>query len=295
MARLEHLAALHVAGPDAGTFLDAQFTRRVTGLAPGELALAAWCNPDGRVRALLRVLQSEAGDFLLVLPRALAAGVGLALGRFVLRSRVHIAPAPLPVWVIRAEPKAEPTLPAARLLAAGAHPRAPERSLAVTSEGPAPAGGPAAAPATGTETMSAADLAWRREDILAGLPQIHPATSGHWLPQSLDLEALGGLAYDKGCYPGQEIVARVHYRGVVKQRLCLLTETVATGAVAPEAGTPLTDAAGQLQGEVLDAVRNEADGRVYALAVVGTAAAAGPLRTAGDPAGSGLLLAGTRS
>jgi len=278
MPQLAHLAAISVAGPDAGAFLDAQFTQRVAALAPGEIALAAWCNPQGRVRALLRVLRAEEQHFLLVLPQALATATALALGRFILRRAVRIEPTLLPVWDARESPEAGQQ----QLIARGAHARAPERTLAVGHEAAL------AATSEGEDAATApVDLAWRRADILAGLPQVYTATSGHWLPQSLDLEALGGLAYDKGCYPGQEIVARVHYRGTLKQTLARLTgEALADTTAPPAPGGVLLDTAGADVGEVVDAVVCKTSGRCFALAVLEVAHADGPLQTAT----AGLLL-----
>lgn len=284
MQALPHLAGIHVAGSGAAAFLDGQLTQRVSDLAPGELRIAAWCNPQGRVRAVLRVLRSRDQHFTLVLPRDLAPQVGLALGRFVLRAPVLIEPKPRTVWQTQDLPAHSPPQ-----LAHGSHPRAPGRVLAVsaadpvletTTNGAASIARPAVE-TTAEDAASPADRAWRLADILAGLPQVYAVTSGHWLPQNLDLEALGGLSFDKGCYPGQEIVARLHYRGTIKQRLRLLTgeaPTSAEGGLVPSPGCPLLDRAGHEVGEILDAVSSGETGGLFALAVVATAAGDAPLR-----------------
>jgi len=152
----------------------------------------------------------------------------------------------------------------------GALPQDPGRRLAV-----APSwsnGVPAGIPGDG----EAHSLAWRTADIRAGLPQVFAASSGLWLPQNLELEALGGLSYSKGCYPGQEVVARLHYRGTVKQHLCWLVAPPGAGDALPAPGCALNDAGGAKVGELVDAVADHAGGAL-ALAVVDAAASAAAL------------------
>ncbi len=104
---------------------------------------------------------------------------------------------------------------------------------------------------------------WRQHDICAGLPWLAPESSEQHLPQWLGLDALGGLVYDKGCYPGQEVIARVHYRGSVKQRLCGLE---IDSAVHFSPHTRITDPEGLAVGHWLDGVA--LSGRAIGLAVV---------------------------
>jgi folate-binding protein YgfZ len=92
--------------------------------------------------------------------------------------------------------------------------------------------------------------AWRRADVLAGLPQIYPETAGRFVPQMLNLHWLDGIDFHKGCYPGQEVVARLQYRGRLTRRLF---RGVLDAADTPAPGAPVTDAEGSVQGEVVDA------------------------------------------
>jgi folate-binding protein YgfZ len=125
------------------------------------------------------------------------------------------------------------------------------------------------------------DEDWRRERIAHGRPTIFPATSDHFVPQMCNLDALGGISFDKGCYTGQEVVARVHYLGQAKRRMF---RARIDGDAAP--GDPVFDAAsaGQAAGEIVDALYG------HALLVLQLSHAAGDLRlhSAQGPALTGL-------
>jgi tRNA-modifying protein YgfZ len=264
---LPHLAALRVSGEGATAFLDAQFTRTVGDLASGELRLAAWCNPQGRVRALFRVLRGGDGSIVLVLPAELAGDTRNALARFILRAPVVIETLATPV--IDASDLGPAEL--AQVLH-GVHPRSPDRRLGVLLDTTLAARFQPTEPATAEDACAG----WRRADILDRLPQVFAASSGLWLPQQLDLEALGGLSYTKGCYPGQEVVARLHYRGTLKQRLCLLEAALDAAATLPAPAAALIDDSGTRVAEVVDAA-STASGTALALAVVDIAAEGAPL------------------
>jgi folate-binding protein YgfZ len=107
--------------------------------------------------------------------------------------------------------------------------------------------------------------AWSLLDILAGIPLLLPETSGEFIPQMANLEALGGLSFKKGCYPGQEVVARLHYRGQLKRRMVLAT---VAADPAPEPGTtPYGTGTSESIGLVLAAAPGGA-GQTALLAVV---------------------------
>ena len=149
----------------------------------------------------------------------------------------------------------------------------------------------AALPALGSAS------AWRVLEILAGVPVIHRATSETYLPQMLNLEALGGLSFQKGCYPGQEVIARLKYRGDIKRRMFLAGAKLddaqldnTTGDGVPTAGQPLFQRLRDgpyKAGEVLAAERHR-DG-VALLAVIDIAASDQSLHL-GGPGGPVLSL-----
>jgi folate-binding protein YgfZ len=214
------LGVLRAQGPDAVAFLQGQLSSDVTRLSPGALQLAGYHNPQGRVIALLRLTALTPQDLLAVLPRELVAPVAAKLKRFVLRAKVQISDASAQ-WQILGFQGPAPAVPAGAL----ALPHGAARQLVLIPQG-------VAAPEVDTARGTAAD--WIAADIEEGLPEVHLATSEAFVAQMLNLDVLGGIAFDKGCYTGQEIIARAHYRGHVKRRMqrfdCELPCELAPGA-----------------------------------------------------------------
>ncbi len=192
------LGVLAFRGGDAARFLQGQLSADLETLAVGASTLAGFHNPQGRTIAVLAVLRSATDEFFAVLPRELTTDVAQRLGKFVFRAKVRVSDESAN-WQVYG------------VTGGGAHGLAlawGERQLLLR---PATTG--SAAPDT------AALAAWQRADIHAGLPQVHAATSESFVAQMLNLDLLGAIAFDKGCYTGQEVIARAHYRGRVKRRL----------------------------------------------------------------------------
>ncbi|MGH8586641.1 MAG: YgfZ/GcvT domain-containing protein, partial [Gammaproteobacteria bacterium] len=221
IADLPDLAVLRVGGMDAADFLAGQLTSDVRALLPGQSQLAAWCTPKGRVIVVCRVL-CLVDQHLLVLPEDLAEDTLTRLKRYVLRSRVELSDerarwvttgcaGPGMGAVLRERLGALPERPGGLIEVAGfvvaALPGCGPRYLVLGAAESVRALREAAVPALGSAP------AWRVLEILSGVPVIHRATSEIYLPQMLNLEALGGLSFQKGCYPGQEVIARLKYRG----------------------------------------------------------------------------------
>jgi folate-binding protein YgfZ len=182
------LGVLRLTGPDASRFLQGQLSNDLDLLAAGGPLRAGLHNPQGRVIAVLQLF-ALGGDIFAVLPRDLADPVRLHLSRYVLRAKVRIEDVSGQYGVLGIED------------AAG-------RRLAVlATDASLPDGDPG----------DAAD--WLAADVAAGLPQVHTATSGRFVAQMLNLDRVGGISFTKGCYTGQEIIARAHYRGRVKRRM----------------------------------------------------------------------------
>ncbi len=300
IADLPDLAVLRVGGKDAADFLAGQLTSDVRALRPGQSQLAAWCTPKGRVIVVCRVL-CLVDQHLLVLPDDLAEDTLTRLKRYVLRSRVELSEerarwvatgcaGPGVVAVLRERLGALPELPGGLVEEAG--------FIAVALGGYVPRYLVLGAAKSVRILQEAAELAlgsapaWRVLEILSGVPVIHRATSETYLPQMLNLEALGGLSFQKGCYPGQEVIARLKYRGEIKRRMFLagaqLDDTKGDGV--PTAGQPLFQRlwdGPHKAGEVL-AAEHHLDG-VALLAVIDIAASDASLHL-GDPRGPVLSL-----
>ena len=222
------LAALRVAGPDATSFLQGQVTSDVQALAPGSLQLSAWCSPKGRVLANFIVRCIDAEHLELLLPRLLLESVRKRLSMFILRSKVAIDDAsgqtvrigfggPAALQRIAAAVGSVPALYRSAAIDGGTIAALPgSRFIAFA----APAGAPALWERL-TGARAAGFPCWRWLTIRAGVPMILPPTQDQFIPQMINLDALGGISFEKGCYTGQEIVARTRYLGRLKERLAL--------------------------------------------------------------------------
>jgi folate-binding protein YgfZ len=238
---LPHLAALRFSGADAGRFLHAQLSADIEGLAEGESTFACLCQPKGRVIALLLVWRRA--DHLLVLcARSLAAGILPYLQRYVFRDDVSITFLEETTVIGQAKPAGE-------------------------AAGPLPGLAYSLADAKEDEEPKDEAEAFRAHELTLGVAWLDEKTSEAFLPQMMGAGAIGALNYRKGCYPGQEVVARTHYLGRLKQRP-LLARLAADDAPGVMDEVRVTDGEGQeAQGRLLDRARR-ADGGWQLLLVV---------------------------
>jgi len=229
LAPLDELGVISVGGEDAGGFLHGQLTNDVEHLGDGRLALNGYCTAKGRLLATFRVWRDEQAIHLL-LPSELLPAIARRLSMFVLRARVKLADTsaawrpsalfgagaqatlrslgcPLPAAV-------GDCVPFAGLRIARLHvsPRLPERFLVL-----APAA--ASLPAGLAQLPAAGGGAFWWSEIDAGVPTVFASTQEKFVPQMINFEVLGGVNFKKGCYPGQEIVARSQYLGKLKRRM----------------------------------------------------------------------------
>lgn len=232
--RLHDLGVFGVRGRDAVAFLQGQLSQDVAQLDAVHARFAGYHNPQGRVIAILRLLRTDDGVGC-VLPRELVAPVAERLRRYVLRAKLTLTDDSEDTQVIGEARDGSRVL---RLVPSGDSTILP---------------GPPIARA-----------AWHAFDIAAGLPQVYRATSEAFVAQMLNLDLVDGIAFDKGCYTGQEIIARAHYRGRVKRRMQRF-RTRAPGAVALVPASAVTLADGRTA-QVIDAV-TRLDGRIEFLAV----------------------------
>lgn len=278
-AALLDTVCLEARGTDAAAFLHAQLSRAVADLDPTFAPLAAWADPRGRVRAILRVCRLPE-RWLLITPRDGADDLLKKLRLFVLRSKVTLARAD-DVGVAALLGDADEWLAARGVRAADtlANRLVRRDDLVLVRIGPSywqALGAPAALVSltAGLGTVKAADAALA--EIELGIPAITPALVERFVAQTLNLDALDAVSFDKGCYPGQEIIARIHNLGGVKRR----ARRYSAPAAPPALGTPVL-AAGSQVGEVVRSA--EARLGCEVLAVVEHAAAGSPLTCADTP------------
>lgn len=274
---LPHLAAIAAGGADARAFLDAQLSCDLHRLDAAHSLPGAWCTPQGRVIATVRVLERD-GTLFLVLARDLLEPVLARLRRYVLRAQVSLEPAAERLALLGAYSAAAALAGAALPAAAGAVGRAGGCAV-IRMPGVAPryllAGPAPAVAALRARAAKAGELTdpepWRALDIAAGVAWVDAAASEQFLPQTLGLDTLGAVSFDKGCYPGQEVIARLKYRGGAQPRRLL--HALAAAGEPPASGTAVY-AAGDTAGQVLAAARAPGDG-LHVLAVVRSEALGG--------------------
>jgi len=222
----EDLAVVAVAGVDARDFLHAQVAANLKPLQPGQSVLTAWCSPKGRVLFLITVIASGAGEFRLLLARDQAAALAKRLRMFVLRAAVTVDELGDHGVISLDDCGVPPSLPDDVLAGAETAGRTwltgPASSLAACWD---------ALPGTPIGELAASLVDIRRQR-----PRLTAELGDQFLPQELDLDEHAGVSFDKGCYPGQEIIARVRFRGSVKRRLAHM---VFDGTVPPPPGARL--------------------------------------------------------
>ncbi|MSQ59446.1 MAG: folate-binding protein [Betaproteobacteria bacterium] len=273
---ITQFSVLRVTGAGAGAFLQGQLTCDVLGLAFDRWTWGAYCSAKGRV--LANFLLWASGDaYRIVLPQALASGIAKRLRMFVLRSKVVIEDERDSTVLLGIRFGEDATLLATLGLLE------PWTEFALTRQSTLEVlwlrDGRAliAAPARDAKIFLAAMQGkghlepaahWDSLAIAQGEPWVQPQTQDAFVPQMLNLEILGGISFTKGCYPGQEIVARSQHLGQVKRRLFRYGATPGE-AIAP--GSPIFSQDGAVVGTVINAVPG-AQGTTELLAVLQTPA-----------------------
>lgn len=267
------LTVIKVSGPDRQSFLQGQLTQDTAQSLPSQPLLTGWPNAKGRLNFVAWLLNWQESLWL-VLPAELAAPAVQRLRMYVLRAEVTIEStvaavtfAPRPTSMINNKTTITdcfyneneywfcPIPNAERGLHIALHPREP------------------------IACSTTAD--WQLATIAAGLPMVFTATRESFIPQMLNLDLLGAISFSKGCYVGQEIVARTQHLGRIKRRMYRFT---ARSAAAPGASVY---AGGKPVGEVVNAVKS-ANGGCVLLAVIRIESLQQPLSL--DPAGEALLV-----
>jgi folate-binding protein YgfZ len=262
--RLHDWGVISATGADAAKFLHSQLTQDIEGLAVGQSTLAGYCSAKGRLLATFVVWRAAADEFLLACSADVLPGVLKRLQMFVLRAKCKLADASTQ-WPL-----------------AGVVGDAPASFIAALPDSTVPHDGARVGRWLCRAEGDAGDLPhddWLALEARSGVVRVVAATAEQFVPQMVNLELTGGVNFKKGCYPGQEVVARSQYRGTTKRR-ALVFECDAP--LAP--GQEVFDAndAGQPAGMVVLAGR--IGGRTHALVEVKLAAIESPLH-AGSAAG----------
>ena len=278
IAPLPHLGVIRVDGADAASFLQGQLTQDFVLLQDNQARLAAYLSPKGRMLASFIGLRRSSTELLLVCSRDLLPATLKRLSMFVLRAKARLtdASADFQCWGLAGDALlsiAGSALPAwskaefgsasvVHLYPAESQPRA---LLVAPADAPAPTG-PALAPGL-----------WDWSEVRSGVATLTAPVVDAFVPQMLNYESIGGVNFKKGCYPGQEVVARSQFRGTLKRRTYLAHAPSAL-AVGAEVFAP--EAAEQPVGTVVQSAAAPGGG-VDALVALQIAAASGALHVGG--------------
>ena len=286
VTRLEHLGVIRVQGEDAPKFLHGQLTQDFTLLGQGEARLAAFCNAKGRMQASFIGFKLSADDIVLICSRDLLPQTLKRLSMFVLRAKAKLtdATAGFALYGVSGETVANAGLGSkwwsktdnggacwVRLPDAAGLPRA---LVLAPANALAPEGAPLPEPL------------WQWLEARSGVATLTQPLFEAFVPQMLNYESVGGVNFKKGCYPGQEVVARSQFRGTLKRRAYL-----AHAEVEPAVGQDIFHASDAEQpcGTVAQ-VAASPDGGFDAIVSMQISAADGQALTLGAPDGAALSL-----
>lgn len=229
LAERSDFTLIRACGEGALEFLNAQFSNDIQQVDATHSQLASWCSPKGRMLVILRIFR-RGEDYFLHFPAELRETILKRLRMYVLRAKVTLEPVDSELSVFGLSgPNAESILRESTGFAPGnVDGSETQREITVIRvAGPLPRFEiivPCAAAADLREKLKHGAIPvgssmWAWLDIMAGIPRVLPETSEAFVPQMANLEVIGGVNFKKGCYPGQEIVARMQYLGNIKQRM----------------------------------------------------------------------------
>jgi folate-binding protein YgfZ len=254
---------ISVEGADSAGLLQGQLTQDVAGMAPGSMRLAGYCNPKGRLFATFGVARLAADRYVFVLPRNNAGFLAKRLSMFVLRAKAKVVDESAS-WVLFGLQfaGAAPTQIAGLAIPAAGHASASDAGLAISRAVGDLTQVTLAAPASSAEALRAELAAqfgpaaslqeWHASRIAAAQATVDERTREAFVPQMINFELVGGVNFKKGCYPGQEVVARSQYLGKLKRRMGLAH--VAAGADVAPLSDVLVDAPAQAAAEPVGTV-----------------------------------------
>ena len=228
-AELSHFGLLEFTGDDVQSFLQGQLSCDVNALQRNHAVYGSYNSPKGRMFASF-LLWRQADGYMMQLPRSLCLPVSKRLSMYVLRSRVKIEDKSAALTLLGV------TGDGAELALQQTFKTVPSSPLTITTSDTvqvlrlddtrfelimAFADAQRVQGALANEARAISEAVWDRTNLHAGVPYITPATQDQFVPQMVNIDLIGGVSFNKGCYPGQEIVARMHYLGKLKQRMYL--------------------------------------------------------------------------
>ncbi len=269
LARLPFRAALEFEGPDTRSFLQGQTTCDLNQLSETRSLVGAYCNPQGRMVCDFRLLQRDSERMLMVLEASCLPAARDTFTKYILFSRSELRAADewchFALWGERAAEIAAADSATANMAWRRGQQHWVASEVADVFEVSLPAAEAEAFESSlpGVEVVHGE--AFQLQEIRAGIGHVTGSTSGAFLPQMLNYQAVDRISFSKGCYTGQEVVARMHYRGQVKRPM-VLASTEYAGAISPGDGLFAAGSDKNI-GQVVNCARDD-DGCAWMLASV---------------------------
>lgn len=262
LADLSDCALIRAHGAEAQHFLNGQLSNDTRLLDEAHSQLASWCSPKGRMLVIFRLFR-RGNDYLLLLPSVLQENILKRLRMFVLRAKVTLENMEVDLVSLGVSgPDAEKMLRDTVGFVPDRDNGGETRGevTVISLPGPHPRFQIVAPPSAAmklwdslkSRAVPVGPPVWAWLDIMAGIPTVLPQTNEEFVPQMANLETVGGVNFKKGCYPGQEIVARMQYLGKLKQRM-YRAHLEAEVAPQPADAIYAPDFPGQSAGTVVDA------------------------------------------
>ena len=244
MVKLPNLSAICFSGVDAGDFLHNQLSADILGLASGQSTFACYCEPKGRVLALMLVSRVD-NDYYIIMADTLVIAISNRLKIYVMRAQVNIdvlAEHAIVGW--RSGDQGDEDNNGIRI----GIPDSNDSFLITAGDS-----------SFSTDAGLDVDDAWKIIELERGIVWLDADTSAQFLPQMLGYDSLGAVNFRKGCFPGQEIVARIHYLGKVKRHPRLLCTNEAI-SVSPLSKIQIHSAGTAYPAIVVDSGKRQVDG-----------------------------------
>ncbi len=291
---LDHLTCIEVGGDDAQSFLQGQFTNDINEVSPAHGQLSSYCTPKGRMLAIFNVCQWQ-DNFLLILPADIAETTIKRLQMFVLRSKVEINTQSSISTIIGISGNAPESL------LGGLNLNTPDNdydvscnkhSLCMKIPGVSSryllAGDETFTTHINDQDFSNAKIYppsyWQWLNIMSGIPAITKVTQESFVPQMANMELINGVSFSKGCYPGQEVVARLHYLGTASRRMYRFESANDKSINAGDDIYMSDNGSNQSIGTVVSAVQEDGN-KISGLAVLRVEAAQQNQLSIGSPTG----------
>jgi folate-binding protein YgfZ len=273
LSDLSHLGLVRASGADLRDFLQGQLTSDVKAVTPTQAQMSSYCSPKGRMLGSFLVFQ-RGDDLYLQLPGERLEALLKRLRMFVLRAQVTLDDVSDSLARFGVSGAcAEQLLPFAPATANASETRGELTIIRLPGDRPRfeVVGSETAVMTTWSALAASAQQAdkgfWRLMDIRAGLPSVYEQTAEAFVPQMANLQLVGGVSFTKGCYTGQEVVARMQYLGKLKRRMYRAhVDTTEAPAPGTEIVSPSSES-GQGAGRVVDAAASP-DGGFEVLVVL---------------------------